>query len=371
MELDRRLLALVAVLLATSAAEARPRAAKLHVHRDESAHTCPDEDAIRRQVIAKVGEDPFREPATLRLSTALRHVDGKWRAEIELLGPSGERKHRTLTSTDPRCDALAASVVLALAIAIDPLSLARPSTVPKARWVPAPPERPSPTAEAAPQGATGPEPSPAEDEPSKAGSTAPVVRLEPGAEPLLEPAEPPPPPSLAPSPVEAEPIPPIPIRPAVGLGPVLGIALGPAPDLGLSGHLRLRRGDLSISAELRAHLPSTAELPWGRARSTLLLGLLSPCAHRGALSACALVAAGRLDTAAEQITHPSRVTLPLMAVGARATGELVLGHRLSLLGHLDVLARLTSVRLLVNDQVGWASPPVAGAAGMALVFHFE
>lgn len=119
--------ALLAGLLAAATEPVR-----LEIERDEAGASCPDDDELARRVRARVGDDPFatlidesprllrvrleKKGAGLRAKVTLLDADGKLRGRRELLGARD-------------CAALADQLVLALAIAIDPLLLSRPPPV--------------------------------------------------------------------------------------------------------------------------------------------------------------------------------------------------------------------------------------------------
>ncbi|MCC7072521.1 MAG: hypothetical protein IT383_14425 [Deltaproteobacteria bacterium] len=113
------------------------------------APVCPDADALRAGVIARLGADPFAEPAERVLMVAVEgEVDAAGaatarRARVELfdaeLLPLGER----VITSDEGCAELLAAAALAASIAIAPeRALAAPTTTPPP--TPEPPPVPPP-----------------------------------------------------------------------------------------------------------------------------------------------------------------------------------------------------------------------------------
>jgi hypothetical protein len=136
-----------------------------------------------------------------------------------------------------------------------------------------------------------------------------------------------------------------------------------------------RRGWWSLGLEGRGDLATTTELDFNGARigemeTSLLMGALVPCAFRGVLEGCALLAAGQTRASARGLAMPQQVTAPFVAVGARVGLEIPLGGILSWGAHADVLAPITETVLRVDGQPVWTSPAISGALGATIGARF-
>jgi hypothetical protein len=101
---------------------------QLSYRRESGTETCPDEAALRAAVIARLGRDPFVQGARSAVSVEMTARGQRVKALIrtENLGQqsAGERE----VSGDVReCAELVSSAALAIAIAIDPQLLIRPT----------------------------------------------------------------------------------------------------------------------------------------------------------------------------------------------------------------------------------------------------
>ncbi|MBI5481038.1 MAG: sigma-70 family RNA polymerase sigma factor [Deltaproteobacteria bacterium] len=122
-----RAVALTAVLLGAAPASADPVASvRLEFTRAEGAETCPDEIDLRRGVVARLGRDPFTAagPRVIRV-TISRGAAGLSGRVVALNAEGRIAGERVIASRRLDCGELAASLALALAIAIDPLAAAR------------------------------------------------------------------------------------------------------------------------------------------------------------------------------------------------------------------------------------------------------
>ncbi|MGA9521448.1 MAG: hypothetical protein WBV82_08290, partial [Myxococcaceae bacterium] len=110
---------------AASAAEPVTRT-RLDYERTPAAASCPDELAMRRSVAERLGYDPFHEEGVRTLRARVDRPS-EWTVEIRLFDPEGALiGERQLSSPGSDCAELASSTALAIAIALDPLVLARP-----------------------------------------------------------------------------------------------------------------------------------------------------------------------------------------------------------------------------------------------------
>jgi len=138
--------------LAAAASTAHHSHASLDVTRRASAARCPAEKDVRRDVTAILGYGPFDKNARRRVSAVLWATDGTYHARIQL---KDSRTHkslgvRELSAAGPTCEELGQAMVLAIALAIDPLAQPPP---PRVAAVQVPPAAAS-TGAAAATGAT-------------------------------------------------------------------------------------------------------------------------------------------------------------------------------------------------------------------------
>lgn len=320
------LAAATALLTGTVFADA-PRFVRLEYERLEGATACPEDAVIRAGVAARLGYEPFRDLAPDRLRATLRTAGQGLEARIEMVDARGNLKAaRRLTSRNRDCSELAASVELAIAIAIDPMGGPRPR-------------------DDAPAPAIADEPEPPPSQP--AASPEPRV---------LETAKSPPGPPLA-------------WRAQAGL--VGGFGSAPAPSLGFTVGGAVGSEGWSLGIEGRADLPSSKALRAGEATAGLAVASLVPCLRFGMASACGLATGGVRQVAGDGLDHARHATVPYFAFGGRAAVALPMSKRAALALHADVTAPVTKTRLTVDSDVVWTSPAIAVALGLGVAFRFR
>jgi hypothetical protein len=186
---------------------------RLVVTRQQSAAECPDEQALRDAVGARLGYEPFAADASSLVVVAFRREGATLRATVQLQDAAGVvQGERTLSSAHGDCDELAATTALTISILLDPRSAGAP---------PGPP--------------------------------LPERKTEPMAEPRAEPEAPQQP---APKPPPAEPSPPPTLRkerPVASSFSLLPIALGPIQAFSSGGHAFGLRLGLSAQLDLDPH----------------------------------------------------------------------------------------------------------------------
>src|SRR5262245_31710464 len=227
----RGVLALV-LLCTAGGAGAEPPHARLVYVRGAGAERCPDEAALRQAVSRRLGYDPFIDdaPRTLfaRLSATRRALLGALELRDEggvLLGA------HQLTFPSPECQELSAALELAIALAIDPLSAARPTPPDVVREEERVIEREEP---------------------------APLVAL----------ASQTPPPQPSPSARKPE------LHGDLGVHATVGSA--PAPSWGLTLGLDLRWGRWALGFQVRGDLPATQETTGGAIGSSVVMAQIVP-----------------------------------------------------------------------------------------------
>jgi len=118
------------LILSGRRAEADPVLAEASFlyERQPGAEQCPAEPAIREQVALRLGYYPFRDGAARRVTVSLQPGAHGLSAHITTENArAGElAASRDIDSEGTGCDELAQAVVLAVSLAIDPMSMTRP-----------------------------------------------------------------------------------------------------------------------------------------------------------------------------------------------------------------------------------------------------
>jgi hypothetical protein len=328
----------VTALLGTRAANATPTS-RLVYSRSSNADSCPDEQALRSAVAARVGYDPFFAWATRTIVANIRRREQAFVATVDLVDEKGISHGARELHAESECGELFDAVALAIAIAIDPQSLTRPSP---------PPAQPTPPTS---------EPAPA---------TAPLAEIvAPAATPV----------DVAPS------------RPALvktadsradsltfeaSAGAVASTGVAPGPAVGLALGAALRWSTFSLGLEGRIDAPASATAPGGgEVSSWLVLGAVTPCVYLGPVFGCAVVQAGSAQTSSSGVADTRSQSLGWFATGGRLgvlfhmTADTLLRLR------TDVVANLDPQTLRLNGGDAWPAPLVAASLGVDLVLHFR
>jgi hypothetical protein len=309
--------AVLAIALAAGPARAAgPPPVRLDVVRKGDTKTCPDDAALRREVAAQLGSDPFDDGATPSVAVVVSKRVGGFAAEITRRTAAGETQGtRTLTSTD--CTELFAATAEALAI------LLQPPIVPNG-----PPKPPEPE----PAPAREPTPIPAQPE-----ETHPVKH-----ESASRPA----------------------VRVAAGALGAMGSA--PAPALGFTVHVGVSLPRVYLGVEGRGDLEASKPIARGmRAGSSLLLGAFASCGELSVVLLCGLAAAGAIHGVAYKTD-----TTPWAALGLRLAPGIRVG-RFDARVQADLLASLVRTTLRVTGVDVWSAPPVNGALGLVVGGRFQ
>jgi hypothetical protein len=318
-------LTILLVALASSASAAP--SSRLVYARGEGGDACPDEAALRKAVAARVGYDPFFPWAAVTVTAEVRRVGAKLHGRVTLVDGAGmQRGVRELESDSDDCAELVSSVALAIAIALDGLSVEAPPPEPVAKAV-APPVVPEPAPSALPD--AGPPP-PAE----RPRASAPGLR------------------GFA----------------TVGAQGALGTA--PSLAAGVTIGAGVRYEWLGAALEGRYDLPASTTSANGGARAELVTVSLLPCAHLGVFLGCARGSVGETIGEGADVPLTRSRAAPYVSVGARAGLELPVAGPVEVRGHLDLDVPLTRTTLQVNDAPVWSTPPLAAAAGLAGLVRF-
>ncbi len=301
---------------------------RLDYARTPAAASCPDEGAMRRSVAERLGYDPFHDEGGRTLRARVDRPS-EWAVEIRLLDPEGVLiGERQLSSPGNDCAELASSTALAIAIALDPLVLARPT----------PP--PAPVAQQ-------PEPLP------------PPLRVVTAVEHRAAPVEP-----DAPAPAR-------PGDPRLQLGFMALGALGTAPSATLGGTLvaGARFGGLYLGAEVRADIPGSKAVGRGSVQAGQVVGGAVVCGQTGWVGACGIVSGGVLRSQSWDVLAATTAETPWVTVGPRAFLDLPFGPTVRLRLQADLVVPVTRTTLVVGHVEVWQSPIVAFSGGAGLIFE--
>lgn len=304
-------------MLMSSQAPTRPEASLVYV-RGAGALDCPDEVTFRENVAAKLGFDPFVAVAKRRVVVQLDRASGGYAAQLQLLQDGAAARSRSLTSS--RCEELQESLLLAVALAIDPQLLTRPA-----------PAEPPPAAPVA-------EPPPVQPAPVAHASGSPPAA-----------------PESPPSPWQ--------VRFGAGVHGTLGLAPGVRP--GFFAGVGFRKGLFELLAEGRFDLASPITVLTGQVLVRPILGGLLPCvAFQFGLGVCAQVSGGML-TVEGQLPGGRSDGGPLVLAGGRVRYEVRSPWPVSLAIRVSVLGVVTPVTVVALGKPVWAAWPVTIDVGLA------
>jgi hypothetical protein len=311
--------------------------------RSVDAGSCPDEQALRRAVAARVGYDPFFAWATRTVVASLTRRNQAFVATVDLVDEGGVSHGARELRAEGDCGELLDAVALAIAIAIDPQSLTRPAT-------------PAPTT------------APTQDEPPAPPPSPAVVVAAP--QPTADaPASP------AAAPASSEGAAPWSFDVSAGLAGSVGFAPGPSAGLALGADARWRWLSLGLEGRIDAPASTSAGSSAGSSNSGtvsswLVLGAVVPCAHLASFFGCALVQAGSAQTSGNGVPDPRSQSLPWLAAGGRLGMLVGFTDDLRLRLHADVVANLDPMTLQLYGGNVWPAPPVAASLGADMVLHF-
>ena len=322
----------VGFFLLGAPAHANPTARLVYV-RSAGAAACPDEDALRTAVAARLGYEPFRHTAPVTLVARVTRVSGLYRGEVELLDENGiERGTRALAERTDRCEDVVAAMALTASIVIDPLSLTRSAPPPDA--------------------------------------TADVTDFQ------STPA--PPPPAVAPPPprtVEEEaprppPSRPTRARPFVGTTFIGAFGVEPAASFGMSAFAGLRGKVVSLALEGRADLGTSTDVaPVGSVSSRVVLGSVIPCFHTGPAFVCPMGSLGLLTGSSSSIAGPRSNSMLFASVGARVGVELNLSGPLALFSATELGVPMTRPEFRIDGRSVYQQPAITGSVLLGLLVN--
>jgi hypothetical protein len=332
-------LAVGAIILLAGPAALAASSARLVYTRTAGAEECPDQDALRSAVAARLGYDPFVREARETVVARIGRDGEVWRAQVALVDDKGmERGARRLETASPDCADLITAMALTISIAVDPLSVIRPPPAVAA------PERQAPAPEpiAPPPEPTAPAPAP----------VAPVLETPVASTPAAQSAA-------------------TEIEPFVGLGLRGSLNIGAGPAFGGLASVGVRWRSFSLALEAGADAPSSApSSQGGRVETFAGLGSIVPCAHYRRLFACAVGTLGSITARGAEISAPRTGSALYGGAGARIGASIPLGGRLDLVGFAGVLASLARFTVTINGVQVFRAAPIAGDLGAAVRLRF-
>lgn len=329
----RRWLALglvVAGLVSAHVARAEP-AARFVYSRGKGSEACPEEGDVRQAVVSRLGYDPFSSDAAATMFTEVVADGDEFRANLKLVdGDDAVRGDRSLKTRGP-CAELMEAMALTISIAIDPESATRDDLPPAAP----PLERSAPP----------PAPArPAELHRAEHVLEHDFVRESPPATPLAL---------------------------SASLGPL--VSVGTAPGVAFGGAFAVdgQYGLLFAGAEARADAAASGSAtPFGRVRSSLVMGSLFVGLRRGALFVGAVGGLGSIHATSREVAEERDADARVLAAGLRAGVAVPLVRWLELRVRLEGLGNLTRHTLQLDGREAYRYPAVSGNASAALAVRF-
>jgi hypothetical protein len=161
-------------------------------------------------------------------------------------------------------------------------------------------------------------------------------------------------------------------RVALAAGAATHLALGTGPGLAAGGSAVLQAQGQSWRVGLEGRVDAFSRADIGRngtVHSTLLAGVLAPCARIGQASACPLLLLGSLFAESRGVTTERSDRGFFSAAGARLAFGTGLGEHLLLEARLDALHALSPVRIELNGEAVWRAGASA-ALGVGLLWSF-
>jgi hypothetical protein len=158
----------------------------------------------------------------------------------------------------------------------------------------------------------------------------------------------------------------------VGIGPAVGLGLGPNLIAQGRSFIGLQYKAASIEFGAEASLPTTTRQTDGVGfRQNLILGTVAACGHYRFASACALGKFGQIRVSGLGVDVPSSPSGFIAQAGPRVVATLGLGEQLLLLGHADALFLLTPWTVELNHTAIWTMPRFGAVLGVDLAARFR
>lgn len=311
---------------------------------DPGLQGCPSMAEFRSIVGEQLGYDPYRPDATLRVEIRAQVVDRGLEGAVDWNDSAEERVgERRFTSRSRDCHELLATMGFVVAVQIQLLA-----TDGTAASRPAP--QPSSAEAAAPSASRGTEVTPA------------VVRPAPSAQSVDGSSADIPAPASRLNPWSA----------IVGVGPSVGLGLGPDPIAQGRVFVAVQYAMVSFELGAEASLPSTTRQNDGSGfRHNLILGTVAACGHYRPISACALGKLGEIQVHGLGVDVPASPSGFVAQIGPRLSLGLGLGDHLTVLAHADALYLLTPWTVDLNHTTIWAMSRFGALVGIDLAVRFR
>jgi len=328
-----RVLALLAVVLAARSARAEPRLfVELTYETDAALDACPSEARFGEMISEQLHYDPFRSPGQYKVVARARATEQGMLGVVEWYDAAGDRRgERELHYEGVDCSALARALSFAITVQIQLLAKEHETAVKAAESPPAPANTTVVTAPTAPARP--------EEEDARRKRNEPPDRAQPHWQIM------------------------------VGAGPAAGFGL--APRFVVTGRVfaavRYEAFVLELGAE--ASLPSRHTTEPGKGfEQRLVVGSLAGCGLFGAVSACLVGNAGRLEVTGFGVDIPRSSSGTIAQVGPRiALTNLMSSQWLGAL-YVEALATLFAWEVTLNQREVWKTPPVTLSVGADLAF---
>ncbi len=288
-----------------------PTAVTLRQTRTEAAQHCPDENWLKRNVVARLGYPVFVDSATLVATTRFDCTQTGCSADVELSHEGAPPRKRTLTSASTECRELAESLALTLALAIDPASVSR-------------------------------------------------VEVQPAPLPQMQERVPAPPVSVPEK---------VPTFFQMQLGAVGSAGLSPLPTVGGRLGIGLRHSWFGLLVEARTDLSQSVPTEGGTVSTTMLLANVLPCGHLRNFGFCLAAGFGALRVVGN-LPVSRRESGPLVLGGARISWEYRFLPWLGAIVHAGVQGIFTRITVIANDVPIWVTAQLTADAGLGVVTVF-
>ncbi len=328
----------VASLLAalTRAQEIPRRFVELDYDIDPTLQDCPDAAEFRSLIASKLGYDPYRPDSDLGIVVRVQSTDTALEGTIEWTTAQKERVgERHFSSPSRDCHDMMTTMGFVVAVQIQFMAT-------------------EPAASSAPQASST----------RPAAST--VSRQPP---PVLG--------SRKAAPGNGSAVAPAQGRDAAiwsvsgGIGPLVGLGLGPDPIALGRLFFAVQRGRIGLELGGEASLPdNTRQVEAGGFRHQLMLGTLAGCGVFDSVSACGLAKLGSIHVDGVGVDVPNSSSGFVALVGPRAAYSLGLGGSFLLGAHVDVLYLLTPWTVDLNHMTVWTMPRLGGEAGIDIGLRF-
>jgi hypothetical protein len=338
---------LFSLVLFRANAAAAAASARLFYGRSSDADGCADEAELRRAIAARVGYDPIFAIAPNSVSVSITRQGEQIVADVKIADRAGILAgSRTLKAPASQCGELTATIALTVAIALDKIEKATPSS----------------TNEPSGQQAGVPSAPPAEVPPVAPDAPVPPSSFNAFARPEHDAAP-------APAPHQSKSAG-VPLEFGAGLTAAIGISR--AISLGPSVFASLRWPALELGVAGWADLPSASAVdafPGASVRTSLLAAGPTACLHVSVYFGCALAFVGSFSAEAPGVSGATSDNALTFLGGIRGGAEVPVAFGLSLRGSVDLLANPTAPTVRAGGQDLWIVPPVAATTQVAVALR--